>query len=601
MNNQDLAKIVKQVKTNKEKYFEILFNEIYRTVYYLSFKFLNNETEAQDASQDIIVYIYHHIEELKVPEGFNRWMNQIIYSKCKNHVRTVSNRREENYEEIFKRNEEQTSLETPEKIVQTKEKNQFVLELINNLPMKQQEVVLLYYYQQLTTPEIADVLSCSLPSIQNRLHKAKRAIKNKVEKTTAYSVQQLFGIGFMPVLGKILAKEVYQIGVTDMQGKMWKSFHINKSNTDFPLNPKKQKVNAYEYKTDALLLCLGLVAGMLLLTVFISATKEWQSGVQSQIQKLSVRNELQPEEVIYHGIEVNTIHNKMSNNKEMETLVITEAKSWFEETMSSIQVQTEEENQNQKFSIFDISTDNQIAVWQQSVEEKFVNTAFIIDKDLEDLKYTSEVSERIEGESMYQEEEYKKDSEIVYHTAITPTVSFRKSSSVTEEIITYYMHLENIGEVVAYNIVVKDVIPEYTEYIQILYEQSDFHIQIEAEYKENMDTIFWVIEELGPTEAVTLAFQVKVEGGACQNNHEIRNIAYMKVSMGSSEADNRLIEEQDYIKSNEIIYIMRQKEVNIPRTNDITRHGEIYILFLILSFILIIIIQKRISRVNTRK
>jgi DNA-directed RNA polymerase specialized sigma subunit, sigma24 homolog len=87
MNNQDLAKIVKQVQKNKEKYFEKLFSEIYRTIYYLSFKFLNNETETQDAAQDTLLYIYNHIEELKLPEGFNNWMNRITYNTCKNRLK----------------------------------------------------------------------------------------------------------------------------------------------------------------------------------------------------------------------------------------------------------------------------------------------------------------------------------------------------------------------------------------------------------------------------------------------------------------------------------------------------------------------------------
>jgi len=234
MNNKDLAKIVKQVKSNKEKYFEKLFNEIYRTIYYLSFKFLNNETEAQDVSQDIIVYIYHHIEELKVPEGFNRWMNRIIYSKCKNHIRTLSNRREDDYERVPKVSEEQTLMENPEKVVQTKERNQFILEIINDLPMKQQEVVLLYYYQQLTAPEIADVLSCSLPSVQNRLYKAKKAIESKVKKATKDSTQQFFAIGIMPILVQVLAKEANQIIAGDVQGAMWKNFLINKNNVEKP-------------------------------------------------------------------------------------------------------------------------------------------------------------------------------------------------------------------------------------------------------------------------------------------------------------------------------------------------------------------------------
>jgi RNA polymerase sigma factor, sigma-70 family len=623
MNNKDLAKIVKQVKSNKEKYFEKLFNEIYRTIYYLSFKFLNNETEAQDVSQDIIVYIYHHIEELKVPEGFNRWMNRIIYSKCKNHIRTLSNRREDDYERVPKVSEEQTLMENPEKVVQTKERNQFILEIINDLPMKQQEVVLLYYYQQLTAPEIADVLSCSLPSVQNRLYKAKKAIESKVKKATKDSTQQFFAIGIMPILVQVLAKEANQIIAGDVQGAMWKNFLINKNNVEKPSKIKKSRNKAYKYKANTVRLCLGVAVGILLLIAFTlvpellarRVKENAQSEVQNQSRGLSEGNESQPEEkilIIPRAIERNTIPIKIGIDNERETNTDkTEPVSQSEEIKSNIQVQIKEESQkqqveeeansslvedqNQKFSIFDISTDKQTAIWNQGVESEFTNTAFIIDKDLEDMKYTSEVGGKTESESMYQEEEYKKDSEIVYHAAVTPIISFRKSSLLTEDIIYYYIHLENIGEVAAYNIAVQDVIPEYTEYIQLLYEQSNSYIQVEAGYKEDIDTVFWTIEQFLPQEAVTLGFQVRVKESEYQQSREIKNIAYMKV-IGKNSEINGVPEEQGYLGSNEVVHIMQLGQEQRPKTGDGAKDSRQFIILGVISSILIIYIQDKKRR-----
>ena len=573
MNNQDLAKIVKQVQSNKEKHFEKLFSEIYRTIYYLSLKFLNNETEAQDVSQDIILYIYNHIEELKVPGSFNRWMNRIIYSECKNRVKKLFRRKEDDYEEHCTSGELPLK-DNPEEFVQTKEKEEFILDIINSLPKKQREVVLLYYYQQLTTPEIAYVLSCSLPSIQNRLYNAKKAIRNRVEESKTYTTEQLFGIGGIPILAKFLNKEAKQIVPGNIKELLWLNIISNKK-------VSKYKPNGYWF-------CIVCIFIILLSRVLVGVLKTFNETTQQEKNILEIG--------------INTIHNKESNHKREEEqiteILITEKLS-TKKRQSNSQVQTKEETTQQveeqtlkkeqqqwSWRLSDQSIDKQIAIWDGEVEKEYTNIAILEDEDLEELKYSHSAKGKAENEALYEEEAYKKKSEIIYHTAIMPVVSLEKSSLLEQDKITYYLHLKNIGEVAAYNLIVKDTVPEYTEFIQMIQAQSDVHLEIITQYQQQIETIFWTIEQLNPTQSVTLAFQVKILEEEWYNNREIRNIAYLKV--GGKE-DNA----EDYLRSNEIIYIMEWKQEKLPQTDDNMGVKRMYILLTLSSFILISCIVTR--------
>ena len=52
---------------------------------------------------------------------------------------------------------------------------------IMELPGKYREVILLYYYQQLTVPEIADMLRLSPDTVYSRLRRAREKLKPKLE------------------------------------------------------------------------------------------------------------------------------------------------------------------------------------------------------------------------------------------------------------------------------------------------------------------------------------------------------------------------------------------------------------------------------------
>jgi RNA polymerase sigma factor, sigma-70 family len=622
MNNYDLAKIVKKVQSNKEKYFELLFNEIHRTIYYLSFKFLNNEEEAQDVSQEIIFSIYSRIEELKIPEGFNSWMNQIIFSKCKNRLKKLSRRKEADYKEDLLE-EEQSLEDNPEGIVQTKEKNELVLGLIDTLPLKQKEVILLYYYQQLTIPEIAKVLSCSISAIKNRLYNAKKSIQERIEKVEDSKSEKLFGIVGIPVLFKLLSQEEKSIEGDTVKETLRNGFANNKKNA----KSVNQEISRRKNKTNTVTLCFVVLLPILLLSMTTALVIAYKGLLNKPIEmedsqkQESFSNgkqeiELQPEEVISSSEEINTIHIWKRNIKENITPK-EEAESDSLRDENNVEFYTEEkmnqpveekieraEEPNFKWSLAEVSPDSNVAIWRVTEGEDFTNTAMIEDKELEELTYDYQAGNREKDESVFNQEQYQKDSNITYHTALAPAVSFVKGSSLEEEIITYYLHLENIGEVVAFNLVIKDMIPTHTKFVRTIEEQVVSDIQITTLYEENTERIFWIINQLQPGERVTLVFQVQVEAKSYKNDRTIKNIAYMKIVGKDGDVDNQLKIEAEYMGSNEIIHMMLQEKIN-PQTGDETKGWEVYILLAILSLgLCIYLYQKRkqyIVKINERE
>ena len=130
MKNKELAELMKYVLQDKEKHFEKLFHEIADTVYYMALKILKNTTEAEDAAQDAIVYIYDHLEDVKSPNAFNRWMNRVVFGICHRYIeRGVANKNislDESYLEVSVAEEDH-----PEEIVERKSKAEIMLSLVD--------------------------------------------------------------------------------------------------------------------------------------------------------------------------------------------------------------------------------------------------------------------------------------------------------------------------------------------------------------------------------------------------------------------------------------------------------------------------------------
>jgi RNA polymerase sigma factor, sigma-70 family len=595
MNNQDLAKIVKQVQKNKETNFEQLFSEIYRTIYYVSLKILSNDAEAEDVTQDIILYIYNHIEELKLPEGFNNWMNQIIYGKCHDKMRRLLNPKETQYANEYNKTAKESMNTNPEILVQVKEKEQLVLDIIQELPLKQKEVVLLYYYQQFTTPEIANILSCSLPSIQNRLFKAKKTIKKKMENSKRFHSYMALGIGPIPFITSILHKEAKKVTHNSRIQKRWAELSINRENlkTHIKLN-KTNKVWFY---------IITLMTFGILVVTRAGLVAEQPNFLQENSQEYTILynggNEKQEQAMqTIKKVEELTIGNKVkmvekeTENTESDVAINTE---------KNTEIELDIEEGQWSVAVSDISEESIKHIWTSREQRVITNSAYLKDEELEKLKYEEKTIEETTGFT-YNPDEYLKKSETVYHNVTMPDIVFWKAGSLetekqisASEPITYFIHVENIGMVAGYNIIIKDTISQYIEFIGILGENEKNDANIENLYLEEKRTVVWKIAKLEPGEILTVAFQVKIKESKYLHNLEIHNTAYLKIAKGQGNLKTFLVDEEEYISSNNIVYILRQNNRKIPKTSDYTASILKLLILLCVSFTSILYTNKNIK------
>jgi RNA polymerase sigma-70 factor (ECF subfamily) len=71
---------------------------------------------------------------------------------------------------------------TPSEIVAKKKEQQILLEALRHLPVETQVLLELYHWQGLTAQELADVVGIGERAVRSRLHRAKDALRDAVER-----------------------------------------------------------------------------------------------------------------------------------------------------------------------------------------------------------------------------------------------------------------------------------------------------------------------------------------------------------------------------------------------------------------------------------
>lgn len=162
----------------------ILVEKYKRIVYRVAIQITKNHEDANDVMQDTFLKVYESIHSFRKDAAFETWLYRIVVNHATNLVKRRERRRESPLSstsegEIHPDLRRTTDLaNNPHLNLERKERQRWVTQAINSLPLKQRTVVILYEFEGLTHPEIASILNCSEGTVRSRLHYARHKLKD---------------------------------------------------------------------------------------------------------------------------------------------------------------------------------------------------------------------------------------------------------------------------------------------------------------------------------------------------------------------------------------------------------------------------------------
>ena len=162
----------------------ILVEKYKRLVYRVAVQITKNHEDANDVMQDTFLKVYESIHSFRKEAAFETWLYRIVVNHATNLVKRRERRRESplsgtNEMEIHPDLRRATDLaNNPHLHLERKERQRWVTQAVNSLPLKQRTVVILHEFEGLTHPEIASILNCSEGTVRSRLHYARHKLKD---------------------------------------------------------------------------------------------------------------------------------------------------------------------------------------------------------------------------------------------------------------------------------------------------------------------------------------------------------------------------------------------------------------------------------------
>lgn len=175
--------IIRLVLNGQVEAYSELVDRYKNMIYDLCYKYSYDYNEAQDLSQETFIKAYRKLESFRSCSSFSTWLYRIGVNTCidwtRKNKRTPSTISidEDQYTERLP-----SQSPAPEELIVSTERRELVRSVIHDLPEKYRTVIILYNYKNLSCGEISQILGIPIKTVETRLYRAKKMLKEKLLK-----------------------------------------------------------------------------------------------------------------------------------------------------------------------------------------------------------------------------------------------------------------------------------------------------------------------------------------------------------------------------------------------------------------------------------
>jgi len=176
---------------------EQAFNEIVRLyrdkVFSVVYRMIGSKPEAEDIAQDVFITVFKTVDTFRGESKFQTWLLRIAANHCKNRIKYLSRRHTDGggLDHVPEatladhgRSPVQGHIDGPDVIFEAAELEKVMQGAIEKLDDDQRLLVVLRDVEELSYEEIGEVTGLPEGTIKSRLHRARMAIKEELDRRT---------------------------------------------------------------------------------------------------------------------------------------------------------------------------------------------------------------------------------------------------------------------------------------------------------------------------------------------------------------------------------------------------------------------------------
>jgi len=176
--------LVKSASNGDEKAFNKLVTRYDSIIKNIAYDIVNDYYIAQEIAQEVFMKAYKNLEKIQKPEKIGNWLCTVTKRASIDYLR----KKKPLYVNVNDLNEEKNyfseSINLEENII-AKESTKKLWMILNSLSRANRLTSILYFVGDYTAREIADFLELNIKTIESRIYRAKKKIRDKFYTTTS--------------------------------------------------------------------------------------------------------------------------------------------------------------------------------------------------------------------------------------------------------------------------------------------------------------------------------------------------------------------------------------------------------------------------------
>ena len=184
----EIKEAVIKAQNGDQSAFSFLYEQTYKSKYYLALKYMKNKEAAEDVLQDAYLKAFSKLGTLKQPEAFEGWLGMIVANTAKNMLvkknpllfseMAVDLEGEEYVYDV----EDEDPENQPELAYTREETKELVHVLLDGLSEEQRMAILMFHLENASISEIAQAMECSENTVKSRLNYGRKNLKIQAEQ-----------------------------------------------------------------------------------------------------------------------------------------------------------------------------------------------------------------------------------------------------------------------------------------------------------------------------------------------------------------------------------------------------------------------------------